>query len=189
MAGQVAFRWWRCCPVGVVNKPDNLIGDNIMDEVRLDGHLVMKQHHISLVFFEGRCRLLHLFHYLTVKSILWVNRVRVIPQCGFPRQLQRTSLSQRVVGRRTLSVKANSKSDEHGMPSHPSFLFTEGLTLFGPEHLEEGVGDVLRNEDILERLVERIVDWHTFCCQLLQDGGLVLCELPHGLPTVSEHSH
>ena len=53
--------------------------------------------------------------------------------------------------------------DQHGMPSHPSVLFSEGLALLRPEHLEEGVGDILANDDIIEGLVENITDGHTFC--------------------------
>ncbi len=65
------------------------------------------------------------------------------------------------------------------MPSPPSILFPGGFALFRPEHLQEGVGDVFDNDDILEGLMERIIDWLTFCFQFLHDGGLVLCQLPH----------
>ncbi len=73
----------------------------------------------------------------------------------------------------------NCEPDQHWMPSPPSILSAEGFALLTPEHLQEGVGDVFTNDDILEGLVHRIIDWHTFCCQLLDDGGLVRCQLPH----------
>ena len=43
-------------------------------------------------------------------------------------------------------MNENGEPDQHKIPSHPSVLFSEGFALLRPEHLEEGVGDVLANE-------------------------------------------
>ena len=69
--------------------------------------------------------------------------IGVIRQCRLPGLLQGTSLSQRVVGGRTLRMSQSGKPYHHWMLYHPSILFPEGFALFRPEHLQERVRYVL----------------------------------------------